>query len=31
VFERDGDELTGPGLFVDLAPWQFYLLALLAP
>jgi Alpha amylase, catalytic domain len=28
VFERDGGELAGPGLFVDLGPWQFYLLAL---
>ena len=28
VFERDGDELAGPGLFVDLGPWQFHLLAL---
>jgi hypothetical protein len=28
VYERDGDELAGPGLFVDLAPWQFHLLAL---
>jgi hypothetical protein len=27
VFERDGDELTGPGLFVALGPWQFHLLA----
>jgi Alpha amylase, catalytic domain len=27
VFERDGDELTGPGLFVDLGPWQYHLLA----
>jgi len=31
VFERDGDELAGPGLFVDLAPWQFHLLTLRAP
>ena len=31
VFERDGDELADPGLFVDLAPWQFHLLALRAP
>ena len=31
VYERDGDELAGPGLFVDLAPWQFHLLALRAP
>jgi hypothetical protein len=30
VFERDGDELADPGLFVDLAPWQFHLLALRA-
>ena len=28
VFERDGDELAGPGLFVALGPWQFHLLAL---
>jgi len=28
VFERDGDELASPGLFVDLGPWQFHLLAL---
>ena len=26
VFDRDGDELSGPGLFVDLGPWQFHLL-----
>ena len=26
-FERDGDELADPGLFVDLAPWQFHLLS----
>ncbi len=26
-FERAGDELAGPGLFVDLPPWQFHLLA----
>jgi hypothetical protein len=31
VFERDGDELAGPGLYVDLAPWQFHLLALRTP
>jgi len=31
VFERDGDELAGPGLFADLAPWRFHLLALRAP
>jgi hypothetical protein len=24
VFDRSGDELAGPGLFVDLPPWQFY-------
>jgi hypothetical protein len=30
VFERDGDELAAPGLFADLAPWQFHLLALRA-
>jgi hypothetical protein len=28
VFERDGVELTTPGLFVDLKPWQFHLLAM---
>jgi hypothetical protein len=28
VFERDGAELAGPGLFVALEPWQFYVLAL---
>jgi hypothetical protein len=28
VFERDGDELADPGLFVGLEPWQVYLLAL---
>jgi hypothetical protein len=28
VFDRDGDELAGPGLFVDLQPWQFHLLTL---
>ena len=28
MFERDGDELASPGLFVDLGPWQFHLLAL---
>jgi hypothetical protein len=28
VFERDGGELASPGLFVDLEPWQFHLLAL---
>jgi hypothetical protein len=27
VFERDGAELASPGLFVDLGPWQYYLLA----
>jgi hypothetical protein len=27
VFERDGDELGSPGLFVALEPWQHYLLA----
>jgi hypothetical protein len=26
VFERDGDELADPGLFVSLQPWQFHLL-----
>ena len=28
VFERDGGELAGPGLFVSLGPWQSHLLAL---
>ena len=28
MFERDGDELADPGLFVALEPWQFHLLAL---
>jgi Alpha amylase, catalytic domain len=28
VFQRDGDELASPGLFVDLGPWRFHLLAL---
>ena len=28
VFERDGGELASPGLFVNLGPWQFHLLAL---
>ena len=27
MYQRDGDELVGPGLFVDLGPWQFHLLA----
>jgi hypothetical protein len=27
VFERDGDEMVGPGLFVDLEAWQYYVLA----
>ncbi|HEY3611687.1 MAG TPA: alpha-amylase family glycosyl hydrolase [Pseudonocardiaceae bacterium] len=31
VFERDGDELIGPGLFVSLDPWQCYLLAVTEP
>lgn len=28
VFERDGDGLVSPGLFVALEPWQAHLLAL---
>jgi len=28
VFERNGDELASPGLFVALEPWQVHLLAL---
>ena len=27
TFDRDGDELASPGLFVDLQPWQCHLLA----
>jgi hypothetical protein len=27
MFDRDGDELAHPGLFVDLGPWQSHLLA----
>jgi hypothetical protein len=27
AFGRDGDELSADGLYVDLPPWQFYLLA----
>jgi len=27
TFERDGDELVAPGLFVGLDPWQCHLLA----
>jgi len=26
LFERDGDEMTGPGLYVDLAPWGYHFL-----
>ena len=29
VFERNGDELVSPGMFVALEPWQVYLLALI--
>jgi hypothetical protein len=28
VFDRDGTELAGPGLYVALEPWQCHLLAL---
>ena len=28
VFERNGDELAAPGLFVALQPWHFHVLAL---
>jgi hypothetical protein len=28
VFERDGDELARPGLYVALDPWQYHLMAL---
>jgi hypothetical protein len=31
VLGRDGGELADPGLFIDLPPWQFHLLALRAP
>ena len=27
VFVRDGGELAGPGLFVDLEPWQYHVLS----
>ena len=27
TFDRDGGELSDPGLFVELGPWQFHLLA----
>ena len=27
-FEREGEELADPGLFVDLEPWRFHLFAL---
>jgi hypothetical protein len=30
LFERAGDELAGPGLFVDLPPWQFYVFSIAA-
>jgi glycosidase len=30
AFDRDGDELAGPGLFVDLQGWQAHLLAVAA-
>lgn len=30
-FERDGRELVSPGLFVDLPPWGFHILALPGP
>jgi hypothetical protein len=25
-YERDGDEMTDPGLFVDLPPWGYHVL-----
>lgn len=28
VFERDGAELASPGLFANLGPWPFHLIAL---
>jgi glycosidase len=28
VFDRNGDELADPGLFVELGPWQYHLLSL---
>jgi hypothetical protein len=31
TFDREGDELAGPGLFVDLPGWQSHLLALGVP
>jgi hypothetical protein len=30
VYDRDGSELVGPGLFIDHAPWQFNVFALQA-
>jgi hypothetical protein len=27
VYERSGDEMRGPGLYVDLSPWGFHLLS----
>ena len=27
VYQRDGSELAGPGLYVNLGPWQFHVLA----
>jgi hypothetical protein len=26
VFERNGDEMTDPGLYVDLPPWGYHFL-----
>ena len=26
VFERDGNELNDPGLYVDLKPWSYHFL-----
>ena len=28
AFDRDGDEMVDPGLFVALAPWDWHILAL---
>jgi hypothetical protein len=28
VYERDGDELADPGLYVALDPWRWHLLSL---
>ena len=28
MFERDGDEMLSPGLYVDLPPWNYHFLRL---